>query len=60
VFVFLTPMFALLFGALWLREAVTPSLLAALALVAVGHRAGEPQAGLSGRRAEAWGPFAVV
>jgi len=36
VFVFLTPLFALLFGALWLRENVTPSLLAALALVAVG------------------------
>jgi drug/metabolite transporter (DMT)-like permease len=36
VFVFLTPLFALLFGALWLREPVTPSLLAALALVAVG------------------------
>ncbi len=36
VFVFLTPLFALLFGALWLREVVTPSLLAALALVAVG------------------------
>lgn len=36
VFVFLTPLFALLFGALWLGEAVTPSLLAALALVAVG------------------------
>ena len=36
VFVFLTPLFALLFGALWLKEAVTPSLLAALALVALG------------------------
>lgn len=36
VFVFLTPVFALLFGALWLHEAVTPSLLAALALVAMG------------------------
>ncbi|MDP2820003.1 MAG: DMT family transporter [Polaromonas sp.] len=36
VFVFLTPLFALLFGALWLKEAATPSLLAALALVAVG------------------------
>ena len=35
-FVFLTPIFALLFGALWLDEPVTPSLLAALALVAVG------------------------
>ena len=36
VFVFLTPLFAMLFGALWLKEAVTPSLLAALALVAAG------------------------
>lgn len=36
VFAFLTPMFALLFGALWLGEAVTPSLLAALAGVAAG------------------------
>ena len=36
VFVFLTPLFALLFGALWLRETVTPSLLAALVLVGVG------------------------
>lgn len=36
VFVFFTPLFALLFGALWLNESVTPSLLAALALVAVG------------------------
>jgi drug/metabolite transporter (DMT)-like permease len=36
VFVFLTPLFALVFGALWLKEAVTPSLLAALVLVAVG------------------------
>lgn len=35
-FAFLTPMFALLFGALWLREPLTPSLLAALALVALG------------------------
>ncbi len=35
-FAFLTPMFALVFGALWLREPLTPSLLAALALVAVG------------------------
>jgi drug/metabolite transporter (DMT)-like permease len=35
-FVFLTPMFALLFGALWLHEPLTPSLLTALALVAVG------------------------
>ncbi|MDO8388482.1 MAG: DMT family transporter [Polaromonas sp.] len=36
VFVFLTPLFALLFGVLWLNEAATPSLLAALVLVAVG------------------------
>lgn len=36
VFVFLTPVFALLFGALWLGESVTPSLLAALVLVALG------------------------
>jgi drug/metabolite transporter (DMT)-like permease len=36
VFAFLTPVFALMFGALWLGEAVTPALLAALALVAVG------------------------
>ncbi len=36
VFVFLTPVFSLVAGALWLREPVTPSLLAALALVAVG------------------------
>jgi drug/metabolite transporter (DMT)-like permease len=36
VFVFLTPIFALVFGALWLGEPVTPSLVAALALVAAG------------------------
>ena len=36
VFVFLTPLFALLFGALWLSESVTPGLLAALGAVAVG------------------------
>ena len=36
VFVFFTPLFALLFGALWLKEAVTPGLVGALALVAVG------------------------
>ena len=36
VFVFLTPLFALLFGALWLHESVTPGLLAALATVAAG------------------------
>lgn len=36
VFVFLTPIFALLFGALWLQEPVTPSLVVALALVAIG------------------------
>lgn len=35
-FVFLTPLFALVTGALWLGEPVTPSLLAALALVALG------------------------
>ena len=36
VFAFLTPLFALLFGALWLKEAVTPGLLVALGTVAVG------------------------
>ena len=36
VFVFLTPVFALLFGSLWLKEAVTPGLLAGLAAVAAG------------------------
>ena len=36
VFVFLTPVFALLFGVWWLGERVTPELLVALALVAVG------------------------
>ena len=36
VFVFLTPVFALLFGVWWLGEAVTGGLLTALALVAVG------------------------
>ncbi len=36
VFVFLTPLFALVFGALWLHESITPSLMAALVLVAVG------------------------
>ena len=36
VFVFFTPLFALLFGALWLKESVTPGLLAALAMVAMG------------------------
>ena len=36
VFVFLTPLFVLLFGALWLNEAVTPTLIAALVLVAIG------------------------
>ncbi|RYX96624.1 MAG: DMT family transporter [Comamonadaceae bacterium] len=35
-FVFLTPLFALLFGALWLGESVTPGLLVALATVALG------------------------
>ncbi|CAN7440285.1 DMT family transporter [Acidovorax sp. LjRoot117] len=36
VFVFLTPVFALLFGALWLGEPVTPGLVTALVLVATG------------------------
>lgn len=36
VFVFLTPLFALLFGALWLGEPVTLNLVIALALIAVG------------------------
>ena len=36
VFVFLTPVFALLFGALWLKEEVTPALLLALGAIAVG------------------------
>ena len=36
VFVFLTPVFALLFGALWLGEHITPGLLTALVLVAAG------------------------
>ena len=31
-----TPLFALLFGALWLGEAVTPELLGALAMVGLG------------------------
>lgn len=35
-FVFLTPLFALLFGLLWLGEAVTLTLVLSLALVAVG------------------------
>ena len=35
-FVFFTPLFALLLGALWLGEAITPGLLAALATVALG------------------------
>ena len=35
-FAFLTPVFALIFGALWLGEAVTLSLLGALAMVGVG------------------------
>ena len=35
-FVFLTPLFALLLGALWLDEAVTPGLLGALCTVALG------------------------
>jgi drug/metabolite transporter (DMT)-like permease len=36
VFVFLTPMFALVFGAWWLREAATPTLVLALGFVAMG------------------------
>ncbi|MES2413056.1 MAG: DMT family transporter [Pseudomonadota bacterium] len=36
VFVFLTPVFALLFGALWLGERVTTGLLAAMVSVALG------------------------
>jgi len=36
VFVFFTPLFALLFGAMWLGENVTSGLLVALATVAVG------------------------
>lgn len=36
VFVFFTPLFALLFGALWLKESVTTGLLVALATVAAG------------------------
>lgn len=36
VFVFLTPMFALLFGAWWLKETVTPTLVLALGFVAMG------------------------
>ena len=35
-FVFITPLFALVTGSLWLREPVTLNLLAALALVALG------------------------
>ncbi len=35
-FVFLTPVFALLFGALWLHEPVTVNLIAALGMVAAG------------------------
>lgn len=35
-FVFLTPVFALLFGALWLQEPVTANLIAALCMVALG------------------------
>lgn len=35
-FVFFTPLFSLLFGALWLGETVTPGVLAAIAAVAVG------------------------
>jgi drug/metabolite transporter (DMT)-like permease len=35
-FVFLTPVFALLFGALWLHEPVTINLMAAVSMVALG------------------------
>jgi drug/metabolite transporter (DMT)-like permease len=35
-FVFLTPVFALLFAALWLGEPITPNLVIAIALVGVG------------------------
>jgi drug/metabolite transporter (DMT)-like permease len=35
-FVFLTPVFALFFGALWLHEPVTIHLIASLSMVAVG------------------------
>ena len=49
VFVFLTPVFALVIGALWLGEPVTPALVGALVLVAIGivlvnhKRAAAPQ-----------------
>ena len=36
VFVFLTPVFALLFGTLWLNEPITANLIASLSMVAVG------------------------
>ncbi|MBY0411750.1 MAG: DMT family transporter, partial [Burkholderiaceae bacterium] len=36
VFVFLTPVFALMIGAWWLGEHVTPGLVGALVLVAAG------------------------
>ncbi|MDO8458626.1 MAG: DMT family transporter, partial [Burkholderiaceae bacterium] len=36
VFVFLTPVFALLFGSLWLNEPVTLNLILSLSMVAVG------------------------
>ena len=36
VFVFLTPVFALLFGALWLGEPITRNLLVALVMVTIG------------------------
>jgi drug/metabolite transporter (DMT)-like permease len=36
VFVFLTPVFALLFGTLWLGESISTGLLAALTAVALG------------------------
>ena len=36
MFVFFTPLFALLFGALWLQEPITPGLVGAMAMVIVG------------------------
>ena len=36
VFVFLTPVFAILFGALWLKEPITLGLMGAMALVGAG------------------------
>ncbi|MEY2953948.1 MAG: hypothetical protein RLZZ401_2035, partial [Pseudomonadota bacterium] len=36
VFAFLTPLFALVFGALWLDEQITPTLITSMVLVALG------------------------